>query len=422
MDRRRRRTTLKLPPEICAKICEDLGPKDRVTLCRTSRLFGDQAQHLIYRTVNLRHCTPRALRSWCLAVTHHSHLAERVYALSLGLPLDLASSSDLGKLARALSRCVNLKELSIHHDKYGPFGATYESAESSIQGWLITKCAFRLTKFSNSFFRNSFLSEFWTPQSDIRVLSVPACSEKFPCYEDQLPNLIALEVGNVKCLPTDRALERIQLRWRRFSSDSLDQLSVVGRFSVTLTTLTLVVHGTTLPGVSTLQTFEKVAHHLPGLLHFGITGFTQLTDSFRVRLTIFFNFHGPRRLHFQLADRYAEPSPIPALAKFTRLETFVFYTQTVTGFEDLVLGRFYALGDEPTLRVFGRAIMKACPMLRCADVGARIFPDVGRENSYHQYPRRECTCALTRSSTDGDITEEYGTHFDFYAVSRFWNP
>ncbi|KAJ7616270.1 hypothetical protein DFH06DRAFT_1343284 [Mycena polygramma] len=403
MDRRRRRTTLKLPPEICAKICEDLGPKDRVTLCRTSRLFGDQAQHLIYRTVNLRHGTPRAIRSWCLAVTHHSHLAERVYALSLGLPLDLASSSDLGKIARALSRCLNLKELSIHHDKSGPFGASYESAESSIQGWLITKCAFRLTKFSNSFFKNSFLSQFWTPQSDIRVLSIPTCSDKFPCYEDQLPNLIALEVGDVKCLPTDRALERIQLRWRRYSSHSLDQLSALGKFSVTLTTLTLVAQGPTTHGVSTLQTFEKVAHHLPGLLHFGVTDFTQITD------------------FFKLADRYSEPSPIPALARFTRLETFVFYTQTVTGFEDLVLGRFYALGDEPTLRIFGLAIMKACPTLRRADIGARIFPDVGRENSHHQYPRRDRTCTLTRTSTDEEITEEYETRFDFHAVSRFWS-
>ncbi|KAJ7431336.1 hypothetical protein B0H11DRAFT_2079004 [Mycena galericulata] len=66
---------------------------------------------------------PHALRSWCSAVTHHSQLAERVHALSLGLPGDLSFSSDAEKIARALSKCVNLKELAIHHDNSGPFGA-----------------------------------------------------------------------------------------------------------------------------------------------------------------------------------------------------------------------------------------------------------------------------------------------------------
>src|ERR1700761_4956450 len=267
MDRRRwrRRTTINLPPEICANICEELGQKDRITLCRTSRLLGDQAQRLIYRTVDLRCCTARALRSWCLAVTRHSELAERVHALYLDLPTDLASSSDLGKIARALSRCLDIKELSIYPENSGPFGERWEGR--SIRGWLITKCPFRLTKFSHSYFKNAFLSEFWTPQSDIRVLAIPTCTEKFPCYDDQLPNLIALAVGDVRSLPIGRALQRIQLRWSRYSAQELAELSDLGRYSATLTTLNLVQISMT-QHISTLQIFDTVVHGLPGLLHF----------------------------------------------------------------------------------------------------------------------------------------------------------
>ncbi|KAJ7249151.1 hypothetical protein B0H12DRAFT_1122911, partial [Mycena haematopus] len=206
--RRGRRRPMQLPPEICAKICEDVGRKDLVTLCRTCRLFGDQAQRLIYRTVDLSHRTPHALRSWCSAVTRHSQLAERAHALSLGLPSDLPFSSDAANIARALSKCVNLKELSIHPEDSGPFGARYESQMSSIQGWIITNCPFRLTKFSNSYFKISFMAQFWTPQSDIRILGIPTCTKNFPIYDDQLPNLIALEIGDVRALPVDRPLQR----------------------------------------------------------------------------------------------------------------------------------------------------------------------------------------------------------------------
>ncbi|KAJ7616296.1 hypothetical protein DFH06DRAFT_1343306 [Mycena polygramma] len=393
---------MKLPPEICAKICEDLGPKDRVTLCRTSRLFGDQAQRLIYRSVDLSHCTPRAMRSWCLAVTRRSQLAERVHALCLTLPSDLAFTSDLDKLARALNKCRNLKELSIHPDDSGPFGGGSETQSSSIQGWLVTKCPFRLTNFSNSYFRTSFLSQFWTPQADIRVLAIPSCTDRFPCYDDQLPNLVALEVGDVGALPPDRALQRIQVRWGR--PTGLTRLSALGRYSATLTTLYL-VEDTVTRNFSTLQIFNRVAHDLPGLLHFGITEAANFKEYMKARV----------------ADRFSEPSPISVLSKFTKLETFVIYCKTITGFEDLALGCFYKFGDKPSgLRTFGLAIMDACPTLRRADVGARYFPG---PYEYEEYSKRqEWAYTLTRPTKGGDVELDSRTSFNFRAVAMFWNP
>ncbi|KAJ7232636.1 hypothetical protein B0H12DRAFT_1223150 [Mycena haematopus] len=396
---RGRRRPMQLPPEICAKICESVGRKDLVTLCRTCRLFGHQAQRLIYRTVDLSHRTPRALRSWCSAVTRHPELAERVHALSLGLPSDLSFSSDAAKIARALSKCVNLKELSIHPDDSGPFGARYESKSSSIQGWIITKCPFRLTKFSNSYFKLSFIAQFWTPQSDIRVLGIPTCTTEFPLYDDQLPNLIALEVGDVSALPVDRPLQRIQLRWGRYVAASLDQLSVLGRYSATLTTLNL-LQTTVTQRISTRQILEKVARCVPGLLHLGITETDEYTKA-------------------SVADRFSDACPINVLAKFTKMETFVLYCQTITGFHDPILAHTYELNKLPSLRIFGLAIMNACPTLRRADIGSRIYPPTDDFWYHTRSERNDLACTLTRRSSTGEVEDVCAMQFDFHAVAMF---
>ncbi|KAF8206884.1 hypothetical protein K438DRAFT_1963191 [Mycena galopus ATCC 62051] len=397
LTRRRRETTVQLPPEICAKICEGVDPNDRVTLCRTSRLLGGQAQRLIYRTVDLSHCTLKALRSWCLAVTRHSELAERVHALSLGLASDLCFSSDVGKIARALSRCVNLKELSVNLNNSESYGVLYEPHSTSIQGWIITKCPFRLTKFSNSYFKDSFIAQFWTPQSDIRVLAIPNCTDNFPVYDDQLPHLIALEVGNVDSLPVNRPLQRIQLRWTRHTPD-VEQLSVLSRYSATLMTLNL-LQTTVTPLISTLHIFEKLARELPHLLHLGITEIDNYTER---------------------ADCFAEDAPLNALAKFTQLQTFVIYCRKITAFRDLTLARVYELDELPGLQAFGHAVMEACPTLRRTDVGAQFFSATDLDDWYPESQKNDLACTLTRTAT-GNIEVECKTWFDFHAVAMFWS-
>ncbi|KAJ7042348.1 hypothetical protein C8F04DRAFT_1390750 [Mycena alexandri] len=393
--KRRRRTTMSLPPEICAKICEDVNRKDLVTLCRTSRLFGDQAQRIIYRAVDLRRSTSGALLSWCLAVTRHPQLAQRVHSLSLRLPGDLSFSSDAGKIARALAKCLNLKELSIHRDNSDPFGSRHESQQDSIQGWIITKCPFRLTKFSCSYFKISFLSQFWTPQSEVRVLSLPHCTEHFPVFDDQLPHLIALEVGNARALPADRPLQRIQLRGGRY----LPELSVLGAYSASLTTLNI-LQAAAKQDVSTLQIFDTVAQWVPGLLHLALIEIDE---------------------HTQKEDLFSEGCPISALAKFTQLRTLTMYCQRITAFDDPAFEHIYQLNDPVCLQAFGQAILTACPTLQRAIIAARTDTLTG-----HQwwYPgtglRRELVCTLTRTA-GGETEVEFGTQFDFHAVSMFWN-
>ncbi|KAJ6594612.1 hypothetical protein B0H19DRAFT_1056869 [Mycena capillaripes] len=341
-------------------ICEEVKRADLLILCLISRRFLDQIQHIIYRTVDLRCCGPRALKSWCLAVTRRPQLAERVHALWLTLSGDLSLSSDAAKLARALSKCVNLKELTVHHaasSEGGGGGFKFDSFQSwttggfksdSIQSWIINKCPFRLTKFSNSYFRNSFLSHFWSSQSDIRILSLPSC-RNFPWDDIQLPNLIAVEV-DICALPADRELQ--------------------------------------------LELITKVARELPALRHFGMT---EVAESHR---------------------QIVEHSPHAALAKFARLETLVLYTRSIAAFREVTPNLICELGTPGNMKTIGLAIMAGCPTLHQIALGAQIYPPLNVDVRYRE--GSELTCTLMRT-TDGEIQLQDGTRFDFQAVSMFWN-
>ncbi|KAJ7181465.1 hypothetical protein C8R43DRAFT_969234 [Mycena crocata] len=347
---------------------------------------------MLYRTVDLSRCTARALLSWCLAVTRRTQLAERVHTLTMGLSTNLSFSSDVAKIARALSKCINIKELTIHQQSFGSFGPRVW-APHSIQGWIITKCPFRLTKFSNSFFKNDFLAQLWNSQSDIRVLSLPNCIDRFPAFDDQLPKLIALEIGHVYALPADRALQHIHLHWHRYS---LDALSSLGSFSASLTTFTLNQTLVT-PRVSTLEILHKIAHELPALRHLALIETDEDT---------------------KIDQRFSEGSPLSALAKFKQLQTFTIYCQRITSFNDFAHQRAYHLADLPSLQAFAHAITNACPTLQRVIVAARRYPHTGPKDWQAGSERIEQTCTVNRT-VDGVVKSEIGTRFDFRAVSMF---
>ncbi|KAJ7155738.1 hypothetical protein C8R46DRAFT_1116366 [Mycena filopes] len=393
------RRTLPLPPEICAIICEGVGRNDLVTLCRTSRLFGDQAQRMLYRTVDLSRPPPRALSSWCLAVNRRPPLAERVHTLRLGLPRDLAFSSDVTKIARALSRCINLKELFVHVDRFGSFGPQL-GCNNSIQGYILTKCPFRLTKFYNGFFKESFLAQFWTPQVEIRVLALPNCGsrsgDRFPLYEDQVPNLIALEVGGVEALPHDRPLQRIQLHCNRSGDNSqqlphnLQQLLELGRYSASLTTLNIVQYAVQ-KHISTFAILHQLADVLPALVHLALIEGNENTMV------------------------SSQVSPLSGLARFKQLQTLVLYCQRITAFGE------YCLDDVADLSEFASEIMKeACPTLRRAVVAARHYQTPSLICDWSGGSERwETTLILTRAA-NGEIKGESRPRFNFREFSMFW--
>ncbi|KAJ7368976.1 hypothetical protein DFH08DRAFT_37019 [Mycena albidolilacea] len=108
-----------LPPEICGVICTELKELggNLALLCRTSRNLYREAQRILYHSVDLRGRQMHAVTSWAYTVTEHTHLAERMHALTLQpSSVESLDISDVAKLVKALSKCINLKELRGAHE------------------------------------------------------------------------------------------------------------------------------------------------------------------------------------------------------------------------------------------------------------------------------------------------------------------
>ncbi|KAJ7141127.1 hypothetical protein C8R44DRAFT_241262 [Mycena epipterygia] len=366
----------RLPPEICASICGEVAEAgDLALLCRTSRLFQNQAQRILYHTVDLQGGRMRSLKSWCLSVTRHSHLAERVHTLSLLIPRGLEVPVAI-KIGRALSRCVNLKELTTSGEAYDANGPR----TVGIYGWMINECPFRLIKFANSYFSEGSIKEFWNAQSEIRVLLLPYLRGIFPCSDKQLPNLIAAGSPSLYGLPAGRVLQRIETGFRH---TQLEYSSLV-QYARTLTTLNLLREWPD-RNVTILDALISIADLLPRLSHLGIVELKK----------------NPYTL--------VEHTPVLTFQKFLRLETFVLHVRTVAQFKDPNSDLIYEMDAAADLEALGSAIMMACPTLRRTAMGAEAKSD------------QELTCVLTRLH-GGGIHSEAGTELDFDAVSMFWDP
>ncbi|KAJ7162227.1 hypothetical protein C8R46DRAFT_1353217 [Mycena filopes] len=274
---------LLIPPEICATICSELDPLDLSTLyvlCRTCRVFQDEAQRVLYRSVNLERGTMRSVKSWCLAVTRHSHLAERLYSLSFRLPeAHNLTPTNATILQRALIACVNLKELKIA-------SAGCDTMDDP-NGWLMQKdFPFRLTKFTNLFFDFSSLRDFWKVQTKLEVISMSYAHAHHTIVWDELPNQVP-KPGNVAAGNT---------------------LSYLARHCQSLTTLNL-VRGPFIdiwPGrhkfeVGVNETISLVASSLQALSHLSIIELAPRADH---------NY--TRNIDYEMLP----------LEEFSRLETF----------------------------------------------------------------------------------------------------
>ncbi|KAJ6557099.1 hypothetical protein B0H10DRAFT_2370872 [Mycena sp. CBHHK59/15] len=348
------------PPEICAEICgRVVEPADLRALCLTSRSFRDEAERVLYRSVDLQWCSMRYLKSWCLAITRHAHLAKRVHVLTLCLPNPL-DASDAENFSLALRGCVSLKKLAVFHE---PDARPHDC----VHGWIIQQCPFRLEKFTTSYFDPASIEQFWETQTEIRWLSIsmpPA--PRFELSDTQLVNLIAIDapMDNVLALSRQRQLQHIQIHAQAMHNLQLSSLS---QYSRTLTTLNLVVHEET--GFMHPHIFIKqVAVAFPNLIHFG------LAES-----------HSP------------ESFLIVSLQRLARLQTVVLETASIT------------TATPACVKKFALSILEACPTLRQAVVAIEAQDALAWQIS----------CTLTRAP-DGNIASEDGTTFDFETVSQFW--
>ncbi|KAJ7646587.1 hypothetical protein FB45DRAFT_1018901 [Roridomyces roridus] len=333
---------LSLPPEICSIIC-DYVDVSLAPLCRISPSFREQAQRTMYRTVDLEDCNMRLVKSWCLAVTRHSRLAERVRSLFLQLPVAL-EPEDAAKLSRALALCVNLKHLSV-------FQVPGLPSDVSVQTWMIEDCAFRLERFSNSYFAlDTGIETFLDNQAGMRVLSLPSPRDsEYLSFDERLNNLVAIDAPlyMVLDIPEGRPLERIQIHYDR--SEYVDGLSELCRFAPTLKTLTVVREGMDW-GSSTAAIIHQVAHALPDLQHLGINE--------KERLLTFFAL---------------EETPSHVLKLFTCLETLTLCLRRGICFAGTA--RTYGVTNTADLGDFGMDMFTGCASLRKVAIGSELFKD-----------------------------------------------
>ncbi|KAJ7057746.1 hypothetical protein C8F01DRAFT_1086208 [Mycena amicta] len=372
-------TQLHLPPEICELIC---GLVDRETLLhlgKVSRVFHHQAQRDIYRTVDLLPGPSEALISWCRTVSRDPQLGVYLHSLTLCSP----TVGELERLACVLDNCPNLKRLAVHST------LSYTEDRDTTHTWATEKAPFRLTHLSDSSGK-TFTPAFWNTQTEIRLLSLPLgpSGERhvFPCREDQLPNLVALEVESTAALPTTpRPLERIQFLW----SQRIDSRAL-GRFSATLTTLNLCdLHVASIASIISL-----VADAVPNLLHLGIA---EDMDQQGVRSwPIYF--------------------PSTKLTRLTRLKSFVLHTYSdnvfcITPPTSHVMA-LVAIGSQPV----AEHAMEICPNLEEVIIGGYNQRQVDGKRV-----RMEETWKLTRVQTTRKVSLKYATGYDFDAVGRFWD-
>ncbi|KAF7376659.1 hypothetical protein MSAN_00082700 [Mycena sanguinolenta] len=370
--------SIHIPPEIFLLICAEVEePPTLAALCRTSPIFRDEAQRVLYRTIDLEGRDIRSFWSWAHAVTQNPHLAGRVHALSLQLPEDRKlAPADVTKIQRALHACVNLKELKLSCNE--------ANGSESLHGWMLDGAPFRLTKFANTYFSSVYLEKsFWNTQSEIRALSLPRMHPSMtPAMFDagRLPNLIAFGALPWQALPPGRPLQRLETSFSR-------DVPPLAQYSRTLTTLNLVRESLD-NDVTLFRTITNIVGLLPALLHFGIAELV-------------------RRAGVRLVER----SPATLLQGFSRLETFFLFFRNEIRFFRPHSNLIYEMDYDKDVEDLAVSIMEsASPTLRRVVVGSEAQVDeVGRE----------FTCTVTRDG-DGEIHKSHAKKIDFDAVSMFW--
>nr|GAT46340.1 predicted protein [Mycena chlorophos] len=279
------------------------------------------------------------LTRWCSSVASSPRVAAFIRVLTLELP----GAAQFSLSSTAPKLCSNIERMTICSSS-----ATYldrDSDGAAIQTWIIAKCPSRFSFFRNGYFRNSYLSAFWTAQSRIRFLSIPnlLIADPFPLHEEQLPALRGLETSWAHSLPTARPLERIQLRLYPHSLE-VPELSPLHSFSGTLTRLNILS-----PHIKYFleQALPQAVRELPRLVHLGIK--EQHSDVYR---------EPERMMQMDLCDCHF---PIVALERLPSLASLVLYTYTVVEFT--LDARNYTLETPAEVEALGRAVMARCPRM-----------------------------------------------------------
>nr|GAT58391.1 predicted protein [Mycena chlorophos] len=366
-------TPPRLPLELLLMICNEAADslETLARLCRTWRAFLAPSQRLMYCDVDLEAKSLKETRSWALAVSRHTHLAERVQSLSLRLPdVQQLSPTDSAKIGHALLACVNLKKLDFLRATTGVV-----DWRTSNLDFVLHMCDFQLRSFTTSYF--SFGSEllriFLAKQNELRFLAVlpgswidPLVLEALPHPRPALPNLIGFK-GDAFRIPENRSFQRLEL----FYTNGLPSLH---QYAETLTTLNLISEST--KGVFHLSLSSlAVSRMLPLLRHLGLMSATQARELRSVDTLL----------------RVAENLPLG------RLETIA------------IVDRHSKVTTENVLYEAAKNMLETHSSLRRVAFGANVA----------KTGERMCIVARDDDAT-GEVETKMVNDLDFESVSMFW--
>ncbi|KAF7303404.1 hypothetical protein MIND_00568800 [Mycena indigotica] len=403
------------PPELIHIIATSAATSALSALCRVSHATRFEAERVLYRAIDLTECTRRVLRAWCKVMKRRVHLPSLVGKLSIRLLRDLETEDGVN-LARILTLCVNLKDLSILHPTRRFPTAGIESRQNSswesvcYWSWLIAAAPFRLDRFHCTGLQLDFLNEkatpsrpdvdFWKNQTALRILSIPD-QWQFPIDTDTLSEqpayLATLEVLETTAtafnlgyiLPALRTLH-LHVSDSHLEEDLLHAFSHVAIHDLTLERLVIIDHGLGSPSRRRASYIPLVAGLIPTLRHLAIT-------------------HAPcgtPGTHVAEAQQM-----LRNLHQLVHLESLVLQFQRPAGPLTMIVADnfdMYALNKPAQARKFGNSVMqRLLPPLARLEVGVAVGT------------RTPVSYVFTRDSDTGKVVSRTVDGWEWDAAREF---
>jgi hypothetical protein len=264
-----------LSMELWGAISLHVERNDLATVARVSRLFQQEAEHVLYHHVDLKHSTTNGARlaSWCMSIVGERRRASRVHTLWLpqyfksppGIFAD--SSAKIQQLiAQAFRAVVNLKRLYI-------CPPVDEPEVPTIVPSTFENCTFRLIILAGHF-RGLALDEMWeflSNQPDIFswTPSNPSTLSIDAIPPNTLRSLRTMSLYFPQKLPLfyDLPMEELRLSFlndTHAKNDGLTVINSLGLFKETLHKLSYTVMGL-LTDWTALDVIRSLAKDAPNL-------------------------------------------------------------------------------------------------------------------------------------------------------------
>ena len=188
-----------LPVDVYSTICRHTAIKDLTTLCRVTKMFQDEAERILYYSVDITHMTNgKHLMAWCNDIAESQRRSMRVYTLRfparfISSPQDATPTLSLHvqqAIARALRAFVNLSDLSLR------IGLLEREGTPSLLRWSFEECRFSLAAISGNF-PGLTLDDIWNVVSEHPNIRYWTPSHPFLKSLSSIPSNVLPRVADV---------------------------------------------------------------------------------------------------------------------------------------------------------------------------------------------------------------------------------